>query len=238
MSRKILDLLKRKPFALVGHRGAAGLEPENTIRSIKKAIEIGVDIVEVDVRSTKDGKLVLLHDEDFNRLANLNIKLRDLSLSETRNIRIKGERIATLEEAITTIDGVTGLFVEIKEPDVTESVIDVVKEYGAEPWTAIVSFYDEALIKVARFSRRIITGLIYFKPPGRIFEAKRLGARIVLPRYNIATVKANAMAHKLGLYVVTWTINTIELAKKLLKNGVDAIASDYPNRLAELRDSM
>lgn len=232
----MLNTLNRKPFAVIGHRGAAGLEPENTIRSIRRAIDIGVDIVEVDVRSTKDGHLILLHDEDFNRIAGIDVKARDISLQDAKNMRIKGEPIATLEEAIITIDSSVGLFIEIKEPEITESIIDLVKDYSAEKWSAIISFYDDALVRARKKSASIITGLIYFKPPGRVFDAKNLGAKIVLPRYPLATKKANAMAHKLGLYVVAWTVNKIEVARKLLEANVDGIASDYPDKLVQFRN--
>ena len=84
----------------------------------------------------------------------------------------------------------------------------------------------------------IITGLIYARPPGRIFEAKKLGANIVLPRYTIATKKANSLAHKLGLYVVAWTVNDIKVANRLIQSKIDAIATDYPDKLIKLRASI
>ena len=236
---KIIEALERKPFAVIGHRGAAGLEPENTIRSIKRALEIGVDIIEVDVRGTRDGRLILLHDEDFSRLANVSYKARELSLSEIRDrIRIMGEKVATLDDALTVIDGVAGLFIEIKEPDTTDVVLDTLNAYGATNWTAIVSFHDEALLRAKKRNPNIITGLIYFKPPGRIFDAKKLQAEIVIPRYNLATEKANKLAHKLGFYVVTWTVNDVSLAEKLVKAGVDGIASDYPDKMVAFREAL
>ena len=137
-----MKALERRPFAIVGHRGAAGLEPENTIKSIKRALEIGVDIIEIDVRSTKDGALILLHDEDFKRLAGVKLKARDLLLNEIKEkITIKGEEVATLEDAISVINGKVGLFIEVKEPETTLKIIDLIKAYNATSWIAIISFF-------------------------------------------------------------------------------------------------
>ncbi len=234
-----MKALERRPFAIVGHRGAAGLEPENTIKSIKRALEIGVDIIEIDVRSTKDGALILLHDEDFKRLAGVKLKARDLLLNEIKEkITIKGEEVATLEDAISVINGKVGLFIEVKEPETTLKIIDLIKAYNATSWIAIISFFDEALITARKLLPDIITGLIYARPPGRIFEAKKLGANIVLPRYTIATKKANSLAHKLGLYVVAWTVNDIKVANRLIQSKIDAIATDYPDKLIKLRASI
>ncbi|MHA1616719.1 MAG: glycerophosphodiester phosphodiesterase, partial [Candidatus Njordarchaeales archaeon] len=197
------------------------------------------DVVEIDVRMTKDGEIILLHDEDFSRVAGVKIKPRDYSLKELREkIRIGEDTIASLDEAISLIDGRVGLFIEIKEVSATNKVIEkVIKENAAE-WVAIISFHDEVLKIVKRNAERIVTGLIYATPPGRIFDAKKLGAKIVLPRYPIATKKANNIAHKLRLKVVAWTINDLTIARKVLENGVDGIASDYPDRIITLREEL
>ena len=235
----VLSFLETKPFAIIGHRGAAGLAPENTLTAIKKAIEIGVDVVEIDVRMTKDGEIILLHDEDFSRVAGVKIKPRDYSLRELREkIRIGEDTVASLDDAISLIDGRVGLFIEIKDVNATNKVVEKVIRENAVEWIAIISFYDEVLEIIKRRATRIVTGLIYAKPPGRIFDAKKLGAKIVLPRYSIATKKANDISHKLGLKVVAWTINDVITARRVLENGVDGIASDYPDRMIALREEL
>ena len=131
--------------------------------------------------------------------------------------------------------GRVGLFIEIKEPETTDRVVELVVKHGMAGDVAIISFYDEALKRVKELRPEITTGLIYFKPPGRIFDAKKLGASIALPRYNIASEKANRLAHRLGLKVVVWTVNDEELAREMVRRGVDGIASDYPDMLIGLR---
>ncbi len=235
----ILEALSRRPFSVVGHRGAAGVKPENTISSLKFAVDSGADVIEIDVRATKDNVLILLHDESFERLVGIPLKARDLEYRWIKeNIRIGGEEIATLEDALRIIGDKANLFIEIKEPDITVDAIDLVKTYGLISRVALISFYDEVLSTVKSAEPRIVTGLIYFKPPGRIFEAKRLGAKIVLPYYRIASSKANAVAHKLGFKVVVWTINDLETAKQMINRGVDAIASDYPDMMVRFRNEL
>ncbi len=235
----IIKKLRTERLVVIGHRGAAGYEVENTLRSIERAIDIGVDIVEVDVRSTKDGKIILLHDDNFKRLAGLDLKARELSYSEIlHKVDLNGEKVPLLDEAIELIDGKVGLFIEIKEPDTTRKVIDIIRERNAEDWVGIVSFFDEALITAKKILPKIPTGLIYFKPPGRIFDAKKIKANIVLPRYNLATEKANSTAHRLKLFVITWTVNDISLAQKLIARGVDGIASDFPDKILSLKSKI
>ena len=236
---KIKEALSKKPFSIVGHRGAKGVKPENTLSAIEYAIETGVDIVEVDVRKTKDNQLILFHDPDFKRLTGKTVKLLDLTLEEIKSsITIDGEPVATLEEAIQMINGKTGLFVEIKEPETVNDVLALITKYKAVDWTAVISFYDEALISAKNLLPSIATGLIYMKPPGRIFDAKKIGADFVLPYYKIATEKANAVAHRLGLKVVVWTVNDEETAQEMLKRKVDAMATDYPEILVNLRKKL
>jgi len=237
MDHYIMDVFKDKRLVVIGHRGAAGYVTENTLKSIKKAMDIGVDIIEVDVRETKDGKIILLHDDNFKRLAGVDIRAKDLAYSDILNkIYFNGEKVPLLTDALNLIDGKVGLFIEIKEPETTKEVIKLVKENNAIDWVGIVSFFDEAISIVKKMEPKIPTGLIYFRPPGRIFDAKKLNANIVLPRYNLATEKANKVAHRLKLFVVTWTVNDIDLARRVIANGVDGIASDYPDKIVKLRD--
>ena len=236
---KIKQLLTKKPFGIVGHRGARGVKPENTIAAIEYGINAGVDIVEVDVRRTKDGKLILLHDPDFKRFTGRAIKPEELELKFIKeNITIDGEPVATLDEALETVNGRVGMFIEIKEPITTDDVLAAVLRHKALEWVAIISFYDKALTTAKQLLPSVTTGLIYMKPPGRIFDAKKLEADFVLPYWKIATAKANYTAHKLGLKVVVWTINDEKIAMEMLERKADVMATDYPDLLVELRNKL
>jgi glycerophosphoryl diester phosphodiesterase len=235
----ILERLSIKPFSIIGHRGAAGRLPENTLKSINYAINVGVDIVEVDVRATRDNVLVVFHDADFKRLADVDVTVRSVEYSWIKSsILINGEHIPLLEEVIDVVKDKVGLFIEIKEPDTTKGVIELVRSSGILEQVAIISFYDEALIKAKRLEPRIATGLIYAQPPGRVLDAVKLGAKIVLPQYKIASEKSINLAHKYNLRVVVWTINSRVEALRLVRAGVDGIATDLPDELVKFRSEL
>ncbi len=236
----IIDELRKKPFSIVGHRGAAGVKPENTVSSILYAYSNGADVVEVDVRSTRDGFLILLHDEDFSRVSGTSIRPRDVSYEWVKeNLKVMGEEVAELSEVVSLVKKLNKyLLIEVKEPDTTSKVVEVVSMEGAVNEVAVISFFDEVLRVVKEVEPEIATGLIYSKPPGRIVDARSLGAEIVLPKHYLATEKAVDLAHRLGLTVVAWTVNDLITVAELVKRGVDAIASDYPDKLADYRNSV
>ncbi|ADI31252.1 glycerophosphodiester phosphodiesterase [Staphylothermus hellenicus] len=235
----IIDLLSVKPFAVIGHRGAAGRYPENTLKSIEYAIGLGVEIVEVDVRATRDGEIIVFHDPDLKRLFGISKSVGELDYSWIRNnLRLGSEYIPLLREVLELVKDRVGLFVEVKEPVITRRVVELISKYNMISDVAIISFYDEALVEAKQLIPNIVTGLIYFKPPGRLFDAKKLGANIVLPRYNIATLKANQLAHKLKLKVVVWTVNSEKLVYEMIRREVDGIASDYPDLLINIRKKL
>lgn len=114
---------------IIAHRGASALEPENTLKSFIKAMKLGVDMVECDVRTTLDGQLVIHHDPYLDRTTNGTGLLKNKSLSELRQLNAgDGERIPTLREAIDTVKGQVGLVIEVKDPGSEEKILNLIKE--------------------------------------------------------------------------------------------------------------
>lgn len=214
----------------VGHRGVPALELENTLPSIQRAIELGAKVVEVDLQKTADGVLVLSHDEDLSRVFGKSLRIREATWEEVKSVHKDGYRPARLEEALEVVAGKAGLFLEVKNPQDVLEVLQVVYSHKATDWTAIISFYPEAIEKI---KGKITTGLVYSRPPGMIPEAKKLGCTFVLPKYPLATQKAVDFAHRLKLKVVAWTVNDLQKAKELFQRGVDGIATDDV-RIAQL----
>ena len=236
--KEIIRRLTVKPFAVVGHRGAGGELPENTLKAFERGISAGADVVECDVRETADGELVIVHDPDFKRIAGINAKVEELTLKEIKErIRIAGtEPVPTLREVLKTVNGRCGIFIEIKEPETTEKVVETVNSISEETdWIAFISFYPETLKRVKEVDRKLTTGLIYSKPPGGIVTARKIGAEIVLPRWPLATEKAVRFAHRLKEVVVAWLIDDEKSFERALRNGVDAMATDFPSWLVKKR---
>lgn len=234
---QVLKALSKKPFAVIGHRGAAGLAPENTISSFLKAVEVGADLVELDVQVTLDGVAIALHDEDLKRVAGIDVNARRSSYKDLSGIDIGGERIPTLEEVLRIVGDKVGILIEIKVPGDEDVVMDIVKGSGAEERIAVISFHEEVLANVKRRLPRIPCGIVYSQPPGKIVDAKRAGFEIVLPRYPLATQKAVDLAHRMGMRVIAWTVNDEKWIVELARRGVDGIATDYPDMAVRIRSS-
>ncbi len=230
------EILERGPFVAVAHRGGGCEVAENTIAGIRHGLEAGVDIIEVDVRSSIDGELVLCHDEDLLRLCGVKKRVDALSIEELRSLKVFGlEPIATLAEALETVRGRAGMFIEIKEPATTVKIVEAVQAAKMQKDVCFISFFEEALQEVKRIDATLLTGLVYSKPPGKIMEAKDIRADLVLPYYRIATKKANDFAHSLHLRVGVWSVNRAEEIEKVVENGVDIVASDYITMLMSMK---
>lgn len=238
LATKILEILSRKPFAVIGHRGAAGLAPENTLASFSKAIEVGSDMVELDVQITSDGVVIAMHDEDLKRLAGLDINVRRKTYGEISSIRIREEPIPRLEDVLRLCVEKVGVLIEIKVPGDEVYVIDTIKYLGAVDWVAIISFSEEPLRRVKKALPSIPVGIIYMQPPGRIVDAKREGFEMALPRYPLATTRSIELAHRLGIKVVAWTVNEEKWVRELASRGIDGITTDYPDMAVRLRDTI
>lgn len=217
---RVLEALSKR--AVIGHRGYPLRKPENTVASFIAAVEAGADIVEMDVWKTADDVIVVLHDGYVKTPSGV-LKVKEMRWRELSSVRVGGEPIPTLEEALRAVADRAGAFVEIKDPEAAALVADVLKQVGATFWTAAISFLEDALVPLKGL---IPLGLIYARPPGGIVEARRLGFDIVLPHYKLATAKAIGFAHRLGLKVVAWTVNDERTMEELWSRGVDGIASD------------
>ncbi len=220
-------------FLSVAHRGGGCEVAENSLAGILHGIGVGCDVVEFDVRATKDGVVVLLHDEDLIRVAGMDRKLAEVSFDELQKFQIfHKEPFVTFDEVLRQTKK-RRCFVEVKEPDTIAQVMELIFKYEAVDRCTIISFFEEALIEAKKIELRIQTGLIYYR--GKIEVAKEIGADLVLPYYKIATKKANDFAHSLGLKVGVWSVNQRVDIEKMIANGADFIASDYPTMLVGLK---
>ncbi len=217
---------------IVGHRGARNAEPENTLLSFRKGIGLGVDYVECDVRLTKDGELVAMHDSTLERTTNGTGEVEGKSLAELKELDAgKGEKIPTLQEIIDTVKGKVGLIVELKGSDTAAKSVELVKKNGLEK-VIFVSFKKEELERVKEIDSSLAVAFISRDyTSGAVGAAKSLGARALILPTGEAGPEAVGAVHGEGLEVGVWTVNDSETYKKMLGAGVDIIVSDDPGAL-------
>ncbi|MEW6585033.1 MAG: glycerophosphodiester phosphodiesterase [Nitrospirota bacterium] len=216
------------PFLKVGHRGARAYETENTLESYEKAIKLGVNAVELDVRQSGDGRLVVSHDDSLKRIFGSDIRIQDATLDELK--QLSGGRVPSLEEALRFIDKkVDKILVELKEGGYEKKVLDVVRKLRLQGRVIVVSFNEQALLKVREEDGKIETGLVYAKHKKPIDAALKLNAKYLLPLYRFTHTRNVEDAHKKNLKVVVWTINTAKEAQEYIAKGVDGIATDRPD---------
>lgn len=219
-------------FAIIAHRGASAYEPENTIRAFLRAIEMGADAIEFDVRLSKDGVAVVVHDEDLSRIAGVNKRVRDLTSEELRRISVLGsdQHIPTLTEALDTIDSKCGLVIEIKDLGVEEQVVRALRERGLADLAIIISFHREALSRVKALDKGIETGIIVSRRSIHLADyVKRGYADTIFARYDIVTPRLVHEVKAAGGRVYVWTVNDPTTAIKMIGYGVNGIATDKPD---------
>jgi glycerophosphoryl diester phosphodiesterase len=220
----------------IGHRGARAYAPENTLTSFKKALGIGVDAIELDVRKTKDNQLVVIHDDNVKRTTNGDGLVCELTLKDIKGFSAEGgEKIPTLEEALDFLDKKVKVLVELKEEGIEKQVLSVIHERDLEKNVVITSFSETALKEVRELNDKVETGLIYAKHKNPIKAALDLKANYLVALYRFVHTANVEKAHENGLKVVVWTINNPEEVEAYIKKGVDGIASDKPDILMKAK---
>jgi glycerophosphoryl diester phosphodiesterase len=220
----------------IGHRGAKAYEPENTLRSFRRALEMGVDAVELDVRKTRDNQLVVIHDSDVKKTTNGKGSVNELTLKEMKALSTaKDEKIPTLEEALDFLDKKAKVLIELKETGVEEKVLALVRERQLQKNVIIVSFIEDALRKVRELDAEVETGLIYVTHRNPIKAALELRASYLVSFYKFTHTANVQKAHENGLKVIVWTVNKPEEVAEYAKKGVDGVASDKPDILMQYK---
>ncbi|HLO02883.1 MAG TPA: glycerophosphodiester phosphodiesterase [Symbiobacteriaceae bacterium] len=229
----------------IGHRGAAGTHPENTMVSFHRAIELGCDGIEFDVHRTADGQLIVIHDGFLNRTTNgtglimstTYDQIEALDAGSWKNPQFTGERIPTLRQLIRETPASLTLYLELKAgsvhyPGVEEELLTVLKEEGALDRVQISSFDHHALKKIHGLAPELPLGMLFadnlLDPVGL---AKQVGAEALHPAWEWVTPAFVETAHAAGLKVNVWTVNLPEAIMLMTACGVDGIMSDFPDRI-------
>lgn len=231
------------------HRGASGHAPENTLPSFQLAAEMGADGVELDVQLTKDGELVVCHDETIDRTSNAKGWIKDYSLSNLKkldfsygNLAYEGVQIPTLSEVLDLL-GPTGLTVniEIKSgiifyPDIEEKVLNLVRQLHWEERVIYSSFNHETLKTIRWLDSRARIGLLYADGLVNVVSyAHSLGVCVLHPAiYNLQYPGFLEECQSAGVELNVWTVNSIHEIEMCKKYGVHAIITNYPDKARKL----
>lgn len=232
------------------HRGASGYYPENTMLAFEKALELGATGIETDIQMTKDGELVLIHDELVNRTTDGNGLVKDYTYSELSKLdaggklfpEFKGLKIPTLKELLEFAkEKNLMLDLEIKSnviqyPNIEEKIIDTIYDYKMQDNVILSSFNHYSLVKVKKISKKIKIGLLYVAGlyhPERY--AKSIGAEALHPYFHaVNNPKIIKDIKKSKILINPYTINDENFLKLFVDYGVTGIITNYPDRLSKI----
>ena len=253
----VIDLTRGERGVLrIGHRGAAALAPENTLRSFRAAVEVGVDLIEFDVLDLPKGPLVLAHSDHLGEVSSgaARGRLRDLSLDELRAV---APELATFDEALAFFveeAPYTGLHIDLKLRERLDELAAAIVRHGLASRTVVSGVHVPSLQTVARYAPHVRVGLTYpedrlsisRKPylwpvvslgltsmrasvPLRVPRlARRAGANAVMLQHRLVTEASVTRAHAAGLPVLAWTVDDPTELQRLVEAGVDGVITNDP----------
>lgn len=220
----------------IAHRGASNLAPENSLEAFSKALSLNADMIEFDVRCTKDGVLVIMHDNDVGRATDGEGSLRRLPFEVIRNFRLpNGKTVPTLQEVLRLLKGRCVAKIDLKESGVEEQTLHSIRSNGMIRQTIVAAESPKVLLRLKSLCPSIRTEAGGFKQRKwrkvMITHALRAQADIIAPHHTLVSRRLVEECHRNGLEVHTWTVNTTSDIERVKRCGVDGITTDYLERL-------
>jgi glycerophosphoryl diester phosphodiesterase len=224
----------------IGHRGAMGHAPENTLLSMQKALKLGVPWIELDVYDA-EGHLIVIHDKKLERTTNGAGYVMEQTFEYLRSLDAgRGQKIPTLDEVFDLVQRKAGINIELKGPDTAEPVAAFIERYRLKGWTdeeiLISSFNHRELKKIKDLDGDVRIGpLIKEIPEGNAAFAEEMEAFSV--HVSLKTINRPFVedAHRRGLKVYVYTVNKLNDIERMRSLGVDGVFTNYPERV--LKDS-
>jgi len=248
---------------VIAHRGGMGLSPENTLYAFKRAEELGVDVIELDIHGTRDGEIVIMHDNTIDRTTDGSGKVVNFTLTELKGFdagfkwtpdngisfpyRRKGLKMPTLSEVFSEIRN-TAMIIEIKqsEPSLIDPLCQLIRKHSLEHNVIVASFSTHALMEFRRVCPEVATSATkteairffilnlfylggFYRP-----SAVALQVPVYLEGIKVVTKRFVNTAQKHNMEVHVWTVNEVDEMRRMINMGVNAIVTDYPDRLLRL----
>jgi glycerophosphoryl diester phosphodiesterase len=214
----------------IAHRGDPIAARENTVAAFRTAVRQGADMIELDLRRSGDGEIVVLHDPTLSRLWGLERNVSDLDLPTLRQLGDGDERIPTFRQVLREVE--VPIMVDFTGPEVVEGAVRIAREVDAIPRCLFVTGNVGALRALRAAAPDARLGLTWVReepPPSSLLL--ELGAEFWNPMFRLVTPEAVAAVHDLGLKVSTWTVDKPRHMTRVIDAGVDAIVS---NRIGAL----
>lgn len=235
---------------VIGHRGALGYAPENTLTSFDKGIALGADLIEFDVHMTRDRQLVVMHDSDVSRTTDGHGHISDLTLAEIKALdagkwfgtQFAGLRVPTLDETLAFTRGRTQLAVEIKgdplpAPGIEQMVVEKLHAHGMARDAIVISFYHATVRRIKEIDPAVATGCLYSgQLADTVGNARAARADSVRPSWQYWTRELVEEVHAAGLQASAWNADDEPLMAYLVDMGLDSIGANYPDRLRAFLD--
>lgn len=215
-------------FLTIGHRGAMGVEPENTLRSFVRAEHDGLDVIELDLHLSKDGALVVMHDAEVDRTTDGTGAISDFTLAELREFDAgQGERIPLFEEVLDAVKA--PLQAEIKDAAAARALAEVMHRRDLVERVEVISFHDEAVAEIARLVPGVRTALVASRYGLDVVDrALAVGAGTLVLNIRRLTLEIVERAHAANLKVIGWVVNTHDHLRLVRGLGLDGATTDYP----------
>ena len=237
-------------FVKIAHRGSSGSYPENTRLAFEKAIEAGADMIEMDCQLSKDGHVVVFHDERLDRTAKAKGFAKSKTLQQLKKLDVgawfkksfKGERILTLEEVMEIAAGKVDLNLDIKHfprgpVGIEIKILFILSHYEYLERTVLSSFDYHLLRRIRELAPDVRIGILYgAEIKDNPFQAARdVNAYSIHIQRELATPHFLERAGQLGLKSFVWTVNEVKEMEKFLSLGVDGIISNFPEKFWKIK---
>ncbi len=227
---------------VIAHRGASAYRPENTLPAFELAIAQGADMIEIDLHATRDGAIVVTHDEELSGLGGVG-EIAAASLEEIRSLDAgDGEVVPTLDEVLDAFGERIAFNLEIKRgtrsdyAGLEEAALFEVRERGLLDRTLFSSFYDPVLGRLRAQCPEARLALLVSRrfPHGALDRARALGAEALNPEATLADAPLVEAAHGDGLAVYVFTVDAEDAMRRFLELGVDGLFTNHPDRMRRL----
>ena len=226
-----------KKVLLVAHRGASKIAPENTLKSFQSAIDLKADYIEFDVRQTKDGEIVVIHDGNTYRTSKHFGRVKNMLLNDLKQLDFgNGEKIPTLKELINLAKGKLALQCEIKIRGISKKVVEILRESNVIETSKITSFKHDILKQIKKIEPIIKIGALEPTRTGWIagwFYKNLMIKKVIKNNFNsihllsrLITKSFIKKAHNNNIEVIVWAVNSESRMKRLIAKGVDGIVTN------------